>query len=173
MKNDTQSLDTPLLPPDAKQVPHELEKHGDIRIDEYYWMNERDHPDVIAYLEAENAYYEQMTAHTKPLQQKLFEEMKARIKEDDESVPYKYNGYWYYTRFEKGKNYPLYCRREEVMTAPEEVMFDNNEMAEGHSYFKQAGYSISENNEIAVYGIDTVSRRQYDLQFKNLKTGDI
>ncbi|RXG16066.1 oligopeptidase B [Leeuwenhoekiella aestuarii] len=173
MKNDTQSLDTQLLPPDAKQVPHELEKHGDIRIDEYYWMNERDHPEVIAYLEAENTYYEHMTAHTKPLQQKLFEEMKARIKEDDESVPYKYNGYWYYTRFEIGKNYPLYCRKEEAMTAPEEVMFDNNEMAEGHSYFKQAGYSISENNEIAVYGIDTVSRRQYDLQFKNLKTGEI
>ncbi|MFD2827576.1 S9 family peptidase [Leeuwenhoekiella polynyae] len=173
MKNDTQSLDTQLLPPDAKQVPHDLEKHGDIRIDEYYWMNERDHPEVIAYLEAENGYYEKMTAHTKPLQQKLFEEMKARIKEDDESVPYKYNGYWYYTRFEIGKNYPLYCRKEEAMTAPEEVMFDNNEMAEGHSYFKQAGYSISENNEIAVYGIDTVSRRQYDLHFKNLKTGEI
>ena len=173
MKNDTPSLETPILPPDAKQIPHELEKHGDIRIDEYYWMNERDHPDVIAYLEAENAYYEQMTAHTKPLQQKLFEEMKARIKEDDESVPYKYNGYWYYTRFEKEKNYPLYCRRKEAMTAPEEVMFDNNMMAEGHSYFKQAGYSISENNEIAVYGTDTVSRRQYDLQFKNLETEEI
>lgn len=173
MKNELEALNASVLPPDAKQIPHELEKHGDIRIDEYYWMNERDHPDVIAYLEAENAYYEQMTAHTKPLQQQLFEEMKARIKEDDSSVPYKYNGYWYYTRFETGKNYPLYCRKKEAMSAPEEVMFDNNVMAEGHSYFKQAGYSVSENNEIAVFGIDTVSRRQYVLQFKNLLTGEV
>jgi len=164
-------LKNPILPPDAKQIPYELEKHGDVRIDEYYWMNERDSPDVLAYLEAENRYYEEMTAHTKPLQQKLFEEMKARIKEDDESVPYKYNNYWYYTRFEKGKNYPIYCRRKELMLAPEEILFDNNEMAAGHSYFNQAGYSISENNELAVFGIDTVSRRQYTLQFKNLKTG--
>ncbi|MEE3146958.1 MAG: S9 family peptidase [Bacteroidota bacterium] len=173
MKNELEALNASVLPPDAKQIPHELEKHGDIRIDEYYWMNERDHPDVVAYLEAENAYYEQMTAHTKPLQQQLFEEMKARIKEDDSSVPYKYNGYWYYTRFETGKNYPLYCRKKEAMSAPEEVMFDNNVMAEGHSYFKQAGYSVSENNEIAVFGIDTVSRRQYVLQFKNLLTGEV
>mgnify|MGYP003629694004 FL=1 len=164
-------MKNPILPPDAKQIPFELEKHGDVRIDEYYWMNERDSPDVLAYLEAENRYYEEMTAHTKPLQQKLFEEMKARIKEDDESVPYKYNGYWYYTRFEKGKNYPIYCRRKELVLAPEEILFDNNEMAAGHSYFNQAGYSISENNELAVFGIDTVSRRQYTLQFKNLKTG--
>ena len=161
------------VPPVAKKIKHNLEKHGDVRTDEYYWMKERDHPDVIAYLESENAYYEAMTAHTKPLQQQLFEEMKARIKEDDESVPFKYNGYWYYTRYEKGKNYPIYCRRKETMLAAEEVMFDNNEMAEGHSYFKQAGYSISENNELAVYGIDTVSRRQYDLQFKNLNTGEL
>ncbi len=166
-------LNTIPTPPKALKKPHSLEMHGDLRNDDYYWMNERDHPDVLAYLEAENAYYEQMTAHTRPLQQQLFEEMKARIKEDDESVPFKFNGYWYYTRFEIGKNYPLYCRRKDTMLSPEVIMFDNNEMAVGHSYFKQAGYSVSENNELAAFGTDTVSRRQYVIQIKNLKTGEI
>lgn len=161
------------MPPDAEKIPKKLEKHGDIRVDDYYWMNERDTPRVMDYLEGENAYYEAMTAHIKPLQEKLFTEMKARIKEDDASVPYKYNGYWYYVRFEKGQNYPLYCRKAETMDAPEEVMFNNNTMAEGHPYFDQAGYSISENTELAVFGIDTVSRRQYIIQVKNLKTGEV
>jgi oligopeptidase B len=161
-----------LTPPDAQKIPKELEKHGDVRIDNYYWMNERDTPQVLDYLTRENAYYEDQTAHTKPLQATLFEEIKGRIKEDDESVPYKYNGYWYYVRFEKGQNYPLYCRKAESMDAPEEVMFDNNSMAEGHSYFDQPGYSISENTELAAYGLDTVSRRQYTIQIKNLKTGE-
>lgn len=169
----TKDLSDKITPPIAQKKPKNLEKHGDIRVDEYYWMNQRDNPEVVDYLERENAYYDKMTAHTKPLQQQLFEEMKARIKEDDESVPYKYNGYWYYTRYEKGKNYPLYCRRKESMQAPEEVMFNNNEMAEGHSYFNQAGYSIAENNQLAVFGIDTVSRRKYTLQIKNLTSGEI
>ena len=160
-------------PPDAEKIAKELEKHGDKRVDEYYWMNERDTPRVLDYLKRENTYYDVMTSHTKPLQEKLFTEMKARIKEDDESVPYKYNGYWYYQRFEKGQNYPLYCRKPETLDAPEEVMFDNNAMAEGHAYFDQADYTISENTELAAYSIDTVSRRQYTLQIKNLKTGEI
>ncbi|MGB3773888.1 MAG: S9 family peptidase [Leeuwenhoekiella sp.] len=160
-------------PPQADKIPEKLEMHGDVRVDDYYWMNQRDTPSVMDYLAEENLYYDAMTAHTKPLQEKLFTEMKARIKEDDASVPYKYNGYWYYVRFEKGQNYPLYCRKAKTMDAVEEVMFNNNEMAAGHAYFDQAGYSISENTELAVYGIDTVSRRQYILQVKNLKTGEI
>ncbi|MAZ29037.1 MAG: oligopeptidase B [Cytophagaceae bacterium] len=166
-------LKTTIAPPVAKKIPKKLEMHGDIRTDDYFWMNERDSPAVIDYLNKENAYYDALTAHTKPLQQKLFEEMKARIKEDDASVPYKHNGYWYYTRFETGKNYPLYCRKKETLEAPEEVMFDNNAMAEGHSYFNQAGYSVSTDNGLAVFGIDTVSRRKYVLQFKDLKTGEV
>ena len=166
-------LKTTIAPPVAKKIPKKLEMHGDIRTDDYFWMNERDSPAVIDYLTKENAYYDALTAHTKPLQQKLFEEMKARIKEDDASVPYKHNGYWYYTRFETGKNYPLYCRKKETLEAPEEVMFDNNAMAEGHSYFNQAGYSVSTDNGLAVFGIDTVSRRKYVLQFKDLKTGEV
>jgi len=168
----TTKVQQTLTPPDAEKIPKELEKHGDIRIDNYYWMNERDAPNVLNYLKKENAYYEDKTAHTKPLQAKLFEEIKGRIKEDDESVPYKYNGYWYYVRFEKGQNYPLYCRKAESMDAPEEVMFNNNSMAEGHAYFDQPGYSISENTELAAYGLDTVSRRQYVIQIKNLNTGE-
>ncbi|WP_031428199.1 S9 family peptidase [Flavimarina sp. Hel_I_48] len=169
----TQEVQQSPTPPDAEKIAKELEKHGDKRVDEYYWMNERDTPRVMDYLKRENTYYDVMTSHTKPLQEKLFTEMKARIKEDDESVPYKYNGYWYYQRFEKGQNYPLYCRKPETLDAPEEVMFDNNAMAEGHAYFDQAGYTISENTELAAYSIDTVSRRQYTLQIKNLKTGEI
>ena len=159
-------------PPTAEKIPVNLEKHGDIRVDNYHWMQERDHPEVIDYLDRENAYNAKMTAHTKDFQQQLFEEMKARIKEDDASVPYKNNGYWYYTRYEKGNGYPIYCRKKDTLTSDEIVLFDNNKMAEDYSYFNQAGFSVSDNNEIAAYGLDTVSRRQYTLHFKNLITGN-
>ena len=161
------------IPPVAKKLPVQLEKHNDIRVDNYFWMNERDSPEVLSHLEEENRYYNEMTAHTKAFQAELFEEMKGRIKEDDASVPYKHNGYWYYRRFETGKDYPLYCRKEGNLDAPEIIVFDNNEMAIGHSYFSQASYSVSEDNTIAAYGIDTVSRRQYTIRFKNLVTGEI
>ena len=94
-----------IKPPVAKKIPHQLEKHGDTRIDNYFWMKDREHPEVIKHLNAENTYCDTETAHTKSFQKDLFEEMKARIKEDDESVPYKYNGYWYLVKFEKGKDY--------------------------------------------------------------------
>lgn len=161
------------IPPVAKKLPVQLEKHNDIRVDDYFWMNERDSPEVLSHLEEENRYYNEMAAHTKAFQAELFEEMKGRIKEDDASVPYKHNGYWYYRRFETGKDYPLYCRKEGNLDAPEIIVFDNNEMAIGHSYFSQASYSVSEDNTIAAYGIDTVSRRQYTIRFKNLVTGEI
>lgn len=169
----TKELTQHITPPIATKKPVNLEKHGDIRIDDYFWLKERDHPEVIDYLERENDYYHKTTAHTKDFQKDLFDEMKARIKEDDASVPYKSNGYWYYRRFETGKDYPLYCRKKGSLDAPEIIVFDNNIMAEGHSYFSQAGYDVSENNEISAYGIDTVSRRQYTLRFKNLETGEI
>ena len=161
------------ISPVAKKLPVQLEKHNDTRVDDYFWMNERDSPEVLSHLEEENRYYNEMTAHTKAFQAELFEEMKGRIKEDDASVPYKHNGYWYYRRFETGKDYPLYCRKEGSLDAPEIIVFDNNEMAVGHSYFSQASYSVSEDNTIAAYGIDTVSRRQYTIRFKNLVTGEI
>lgn len=160
-------------PPIAKRIPHQLEKHGHVRVDDYYWLNNRENPEVIEYLNKENEYYQQATAHTKAFQKSLFEEMKARIKEDDESVPYFYNGYYYITRFEKGKDYPVHSRKKESLHAKEEILFDCNEMAKGHTYFNLAGLSISEDNVWASFGIDTVSRRQYTIQIKNLMTGEI
>jgi len=159
--------------PIVKRIPHQLEKHGHVRVDDYYWLNNRENPEVIEYLNKENEYYQQATAHTKEFQKSLFEEMKARIKEDDESVPYFYNGYYYFTRFEKGKDYPIHSRKKESLQAKEEILFDCNEMAKGHTYFNLAGLSISEDNVWASFGIDTVSRRQYTIQIKNLMTGKI
>nr|WP_322624419.1 S9 family peptidase [uncultured Flavobacterium sp.] len=162
-----------IIPPVAAIKPETLEKHGDVRIDNYYWLNQREDQEVLDYLNAENDYYQKLTAHTKPFQDALFEEMKSRIKEDDSSVPYKYNGYWYITRYEKGKDYPIYARRKETMDAPEQILFDCNEMAVGHSYFNLSGLSISEDNKWASFGVDTVSRRQYTIQVKNLETNEI
>jgi oligopeptidase B len=162
-----------ITPPLATVKPKELEKHGHVRTDNYYWLNERENPEVIDYLNQENAYYNEMTASTKEFQKELFEEMKGRIKEDDSSVPYLYNGYWYITRYEKGKDYPIYARKKGTMDAPEEIMFDCNEMAKGFTYFKLGGLNISEDNKWAAFGVDTVSRRQYTIQVKNLETNEI
>ena len=109
-----------MKPPKAKKIPHIFNEFGNERVDNYYWLRERENPEVIAYLEAENAYYKAETAHTQALQDTLFAEMKARIKEDDSSVPYYYNRYWYRTRYEVGKDYPIYLRQRETLEAPEE-----------------------------------------------------
>ncbi len=162
-----------ISPPKATKIPKKLRKHHDIRIDNYYWLNDRNDPNVIAYLEQENSYYEQMTAETKPFQEFLFQEMKSRIKEDDTSVPYLYNGYYYITRFEKGKDYPIYSRKKVTLEAQEEIMFDCNEMAKGYDYFKLGGIEISNDNKYAAFAVDTVSRRIYTIQIKNLETGEI
>ena len=155
-------------PPKAPQKAYTHKMHGDLREDPYFWLNDRENPEVLQYLKEENAYYEEMTAHTKGLQERLFEEMKSRIKEDDRSVPYKKNGYWYGVRYEKGQQYPLYFRHKESMEAPEEMLFNVNIMAEGHNYFHLRGLSISPDNQLVSYGIDTVSRRQYQLRIKDL-----
>ena len=157
----------------AAQKPKELVKHGDVRIDNYYWLNQRENPEVIHYLEAENSYYHQLTAHTEAFQKALYTEMKARIKEDDESVPYKKNGYYYLTKFVKGGEYPIFSRKKEHLKAEEEILFDGNIMAEGKDYFQLGGLNVSPDNELVAFGVDLVSRRQYDLQIKNLKTGTI
>jgi oligopeptidase B len=159
--------------PRAKKIPKELRIHGDLRIDNYYWLNDRDNQEVIDYLNEENAYFEAMTSHTRKFQDDLFEEMKARIKEDDESVPYRKNGYYYITRFEKGLQYPIYTRKKGSLDAPEEVIVDVNEMADGFEYYALSGLNVSPDNRIAAFGIDTLSRRQYDLRFKNLETGKL
>ncbi|WP_408611250.1 S9 family peptidase [Flavobacterium odoriferum] len=172
-QNKTKKMSDKLQPPVAKIVPKTLEKHGDKRIDNYYWLNERENPEVIDYLNKENEYYQKSTAHTKQLQDELFLEMKGRIKEDDSSVPYFYNGYYYITRYETGKDYPIYARKKGSLDAKEEILFDCNEMAKGHSYFNLGGLNISEDNKWAAFGVDLVSRRQYTIQIKNLETGEI
>ncbi|MEW4925424.1 S9 family peptidase [Algibacter sp. 2305UL17-15] len=160
-------------PPIANKAPKELIAHGDSRIDNYYWLNDRENQEVIDYLNAENDYTKAIMEHTEDFQEQLFEEMKGRIKEDDTSVPYKLNGYWYQTRFEKGKDYPIYIRKKETLEAPEELLFDCNKMAKEHAYFKLGGISISPDNTMAAFSTDTLSRRQYTIQIKHLETEEI
>jgi len=160
-------------PPQAKKINKELIAHGHTRVDNYYWLNDRDNPEVISYLEEENAYTEEMLKHTKDFQEKLFNEIVGRIKQTDESVPYKLNGYFYYTRYEEGKEYPIHCRKKDNMEASEEVMLNVNEMAKGHDYYSASGLTVSPDNKMLAFGVDTVSRRQYTLHYKNLETGKI
>ena len=165
--------DASLIPPTADQKPYQHKIHDDIRMDPYYWLKERENPEVIDYLERENDYYQKSTKHLIPLQDELFKEMKGRIKEEDNSVPYFYNGYWYITRYEKGQDYPVYTRKKDSLSAAEEILFDCNEMAKGHEYFRLVGINISPDNTKVIFGIDTVSRRQYILKVKDLITGEI
>ena len=159
--------------PVAKKILKELTIHNDTRIDNYYWLNNRENHEVINYLNAENTYTKLMLEHTEDFQKDLFAEMKARIKEDDTSVPYKLNGYWYLTKFETGKDYPIYTRKKHTLEAEEEILFDCNKMAKPHAYFNLGGISISPDNTLAAFSIDTVSRRQYTIQIKNLITGEV
>jgi oligopeptidase B len=162
--------------PVCEKKAKELIAHGDSRIDNYFWLNDyfKNGPDsgkVVDYLKAENAYLDTMMSGLKPFQSSLYDEMKARIKEKDESVPVFDNGYFYYTRMEEGKEYYLYCRRKSNMKAKEEILLDVNKLAEGHSYYSVTGFDISPDNKLLAYGEDTVSRRQYTLYVKNLETG--
>jgi len=159
--------------PIAKTQAKELSIHGHTRIDNYYWLNERENPEVIDYLNAENAYLDQVMAPVKPFEEKLFEEMKSRIKKQDESVPVKEGNYFYYVRFIEGGEYPIYCRKKENLDAPEEILLDGNKLAKNKSYFNIGGYEITDNEEIMAYGVDTVSRRNYTVSFKNLQTGKL
>lgn len=155
--------------PIAKKCPRELIAHGDIRIDNYYWLNERDNQDVIDYLEEENRYQKEMMKDTEPLQQQIYNEIVGRIKQDDVSYPLKKNGYYYYSRYEEGKEYPIYCRRKDNMDNPEQILLDGNKMAEGYHYFDIGAYSVSPDNKLLAYSVDTVSRRQYDICFKSIE----
>jgi oligopeptidase B len=162
-----------IQPPEAKKVLKELTAHGDTRIDNYYWLNQRDDPGVIAYLEAENQYKKTMMAHTEELQEKLYREIVGRIKQTDMSVPYKDQGYYRYTRYEEGSEYPIYCRKKGSLEAEEEILLNVDEMAEGYDFFNVSGYSTSPDNNLIAYGIDTVSRRLYTLHFMDLSQNEI
>lgn len=164
--------------PVAEKKEHWRDIHGDRVLDNYYWMYDYfgkgpDSTKVVENLKAENAYLDTVMSDTKAFQEQLFSEMKARIKEKDESVPTFKNGYFYYTRTEDGKQYYKYCRKKGSLDAPEEILLDVDQMAEGHSYFSATGFSVSEDNKLLAYGVDLVSRRQYTIQVKNLETGEI
>lgn len=160
--------------PVAKKVPEELNIHGDTRIDNYFWLrdDDRNDPEVIAYLEAENAYYENRMAHTKALEDDLFAEIVARIKQDDSSVPVKIDHYWYYTTFSEGQDYPVLARKKGSLTATEEILLDENELAKGHDYYNVNNWETNDTHDILAYSEDTVSRRQYNIKFKDLNTGN-
>ncbi len=181
-KNNMSEITTKI--PQAKKTPTTFEIHGDTRVDNYHWMRLTDaqknaeNPDsqtteVLEYLEAENSFLDAELKHTEGFQKDLFEEMKGRIKEDDSSVPYKKNGFYYITRYEIGKQYPIYTRKKGSLEAQEEVLFDVNEMAKGYDYYTLGGLSISPDNSKAAFAIDTVSRREYSIYIKDLKTGEI
>ena len=161
-------------PPIAKKIAVEFSEHGNTRIDNYYWLNQREDPEVIDYLIAENKYTKEVLQPTEALQKKIFDEIVGRIKQTDMSVPYQVNGYEYYSRFEEKKEYPVYCRKSlKTGEGAEEIMLNGNEMAAGHPYFEIGGWEVSSNNQLLAYGVDTVSRRKYTIFFKNLKTGEI
>lgn len=159
--------------PVAEKVDKKLTIHGHTRIDPYYWLRERENPKVLAYLEAENAYTESMMKDTRDFEEQLYKEIVGRIKQDDQSVPYLDNGYYYYTRYEEGGEYPLVCRKKGSLEADEEIFLDVPEMAREHEYFHLGGYSVSPDNKMLAFGVDTVSRRKYTLHFKNLESGKI
>jgi oligopeptidase B len=159
--------------PMPEKKPVKLELHGDVRIDNYFWLKERNNPDVIAYLEAENAYTEKMMAPMKGMQELLFSEIKSRIKEDDESAPYKRGDYFYYTRYVEGSEYPIYARKKGSLDSDEEILLDVNELAGDADYFAVRGFRVSPDDQVAAYGLDTQGRRFYDLYFLDLETGEM
>lgn len=173
-----------VAPPTAEKKAYEIVSNGHKREDNYFWMRlteEQKNADqkdeqtqnVLNYLNAENDYLKAKTKHTEGLQKKLYDEMVGRIKQTDESVPYKSNGYWYYNRFEEGQEYPIYCRKKGTLEAKEEILLNVNDMAKGHSYYQISGVSVSEDNNLLVFAEDSVSRRRYTVYVKDLRTGKI
>lgn len=174
MTNNTPAADLP-SPPDAAKKPYEVKApFGATRSDEYYWLRDdkRKNPEMLAYLNAENAYVDAYMAPLKPLQDKLYDEIVARIKQDDSSVPYREREFWYYTRFETGQDYPIHARRPGSMDGAEQVMLDVNAMAKGKDYFSVGDWEVSQDNTLLAWAEDAVGRRQYVIKFKNLATGE-
>jgi oligopeptidase B len=158
-------------PPATEKKPHVTKIHGDTLVDNYFWLREKSNPDVIAHLEAENAYAAAMTADTKPLQQKLYDEMLGHVKQTDVNVPYRVGGYYYYSRTEEGKQYPIYARKKGSLDAPEEITLDLNELAKGLKFLSLSGYRVSDDGNLLAYSTDNTGYRQYTLYIKDLRTG--
>jgi oligopeptidase B len=165
-----QKMDTPA--PVAEIQPKELTNHGVTRLDNYYWLNQRTDSKVIDYLNAENKYKDAVMSHLNGLQDELFEEIKGRIKQKDETVPQLDNGYWYYNRFEEGQEYTIYCRKKGSLDAKEEILLDVNVLAKPYDYYNAFVLGVSPDNKIMAWADDTLSRRIYTVKFKNLETGE-
>jgi oligopeptidase B len=163
------------VPPIAAVRPHVVGSPNGARTDDYYWLRDdaRSDPEVIAYLEAENAYKAAMTAHTQALEDRVYEEIVGRIKQDDSTVPYRLRGHWYYTRYGTGQEYPVYARKAGTLDAPEQVMLDVNAMAKGYGFFQVGSTAIAPDNRLLAFTEDPVGRRQYTLRFKDLATGEL
>jgi len=159
--------------PLVKAVPKELKKHSHVRVDNYYWLREREDPEVMDFLKGENEYTKAVMAHTEDLEKTLFQEIKGRIKQTDMSVPYRLDDYFYYTRYEEGKEYPIYARKKGSLDAPVEMMIDANVLAEGHEFFSLEARTVSFGQDILAYAVDTKGRRIYTVHFKNLNTGEL
>jgi oligopeptidase B len=155
----------------VKKIPTKLETHGQVRVDDYYWLRERDNPEVIRYLNDENAFAAKAMAHTQEFEKKLFQEITGRIKQTDLSVPYKRDDYFYYARFEAGKEYPIYCRKQAALDAPEQVMLDGNALAQGHEFFSIGGSAVSSGQDLLAYATDTQGRRIHTTYIKSLSGG--
>ena len=160
------------LPPAARKIPHELEAHGRTRIDNYYWMRDdtRSDPEVLAHLAAENAYTEAALAHLAPLRESLFEELVGRLEKDRSTVPVLDRGYWYYARYSGKQEYPVHARSK-TLQGEEQILLDGNAMAEDHDYFAIGSYDVSADGNILAYSTDTLSRRLYDIRFKDIASG--
>jgi oligopeptidase B len=173
--NESSTMNSIVNPPRAAQIPHQVESPHGTRVDEYYWLrdDERKNPAMLAHLNAENAYTDHRLTPIQPLKQQLFKEIVGRIKQDDASVPYRKDGYWYYTRYETGKEYPIHARRAGTMEAPEQILLNVNEMAEGKDYFQVDEMEVSPNGQLLVWAEDEVGRRQYVLRFKDLASGTV
>ena len=157
----------------VKKISTKLEKHGHTRVDNYYWLRERESADVISYLNKENDRAAKEMAHTRDFEERLFEEIKGRFKQTDMSVPYKRDDYYYYTRYEQGKEYPIYARKRDALDRPEEIMLDVNALAEGHEFFSVGGTAVSSGQDTLAYAVDIEGRRIHTVHLKNLSTGEI
>src|SRR2546422_3046539 len=162
-----------LTPPMAAVRPHRFDEFGTVRIDQYYWLKERSNPEVIKYLEAENAYTKAVMAHTEALQERLYEELKGRVLQNDQSVPFREGNYFYYTRLVEGKNYPIYARKRGSLSAPEESMVDANALAEGKATFLIRAWEVSSGEDLLAFTADTTGGRVGSIRFKNLRTGEM
>jgi oligopeptidase B len=160
-------------PPVAKRIPKTDTLHGEVRRDDYFWLRQKSDPEVRAYLEAENAYTEASLSHLKPTQDSIYREMLGRIKETDLTVPWRYRGYWYYTRTEQGKDYPILCRKKGSLDAKEAIILDQNQLARGKKFHALGGVDVSPDGNLLLYLEDTTAFREYTLHVKDLRTGKL